>query len=359
MSIIYNNTNCTNINYDDTVLDKVIYDTTTVYLRTRTVTYYSESDSTKTAQIAPGSKVDLSSSYAASKSGWSFVGWRKDKTASGSVESSVTMGESNLSLYAVYRASVTVSYNGNGATSGSTAGETKYRYYNNGNTVNPSFTLKSNGFARSYYNFVNWRQGSTSGTARNPGSSVTLTSNTIFYAAWTAQTQSNVTVTKSNVITAINNWASVRTLVEFGRVFTSAPSVSISGDWEQRVVLTRKTYTIVTSTHQQGGGTWNVTVTAKGTAYANNSASGIATVKGQFSASINNWQGGSRNISFGRTFKSPPTVDWWSPNPSASALASDWTITISNITTTGFKISWGASTGGATHDLGWIAEGSV
>ncbi len=358
MSIVYNGTTCTDIKYNDTILDKVIYDDVVVYERTRTVTYYSESTNTKTAQVVPGSNVDLSSSYAASKSGWTFVGWRKDKTASGTVESSITMGNNPLSLYAVYRASVTVSYNGNGG-SGSVASETKYKYYNNGNTVNPSFTLKSNGFSRSYYTFVNWRLGSASGTAYNVGASVTLSSNTTFYAAWTAQTQSNITVTKTNVITAINNWVGVRTLVEFGRVYVSPPTVSISGDGEQRVVLTRKTYTIVTSTHQQGGGTWNVTVTAKGTAYANNSASGIATVKGQFSASINNWAGGSRTISFGRTFKSPPTVDWWSPNPSSSALAMDWTINITNITTTSFTISWGAQTGVATHDLGWIAEGPV
>ena len=33
-----------------------------------------------------------------------------------------------------------LSYSGNGATSGSTASQTGYRYYNNGSTTNPSFT---------------------------------------------------------------------------------------------------------------------------------------------------------------------------------------------------------------------------
>lgn len=295
-------------------------------------------------------------------SGWTAQGWCTSNSATASVVvsngGSVTLS-SNATYYGKYAMTITLSYNGNGATGGSTSAQTGTRYFNSGNYSNPSFTLRSNGFSRTYYNFVNWRMGSTSGTAYNAGARVTLSTNTTFYASWTAQTQSNITVTKSNVTTAINNWAGVRTLVEFGRVFVSAPSVSISGDNEQRVVLTRKTYTIVTSTHQQGGGTWNVTVTAKGTAYANNSASGIATVKGQFSASINNWAGGSRTISFGRTFKSPPTVDWWSPNPSSSALAMDWTINITNITTTSFTISWGAQTGGATHELGWIAEGPV
>lgn len=178
------------------------------------------------------------------------------------------------------------------------------------------------------------------------------------YAVWSAKTTANKTVSKS-VTTALNNWAGVRTLVQYGVTFASNPSVSISGDSEQRVVLVKQTYAIVTSAHAQGGGTWSVTVTAKGTAYDSASASGIGSATGSFTASIKNWQGGSKTISFGKTFKSPPSVNWYSPNPSSSALASDWTINITNITTTGCTISWGASTGGATHELGWIAEGSV
>lgn len=294
-------------------------------------------------------------------SGWTALGWCTSNSATASVVvsngGSVTLS-SNATYYGKYSTTITLSYNGNGATGGSTSAQTGTRYFNSGNYSNPSFILRNNGFSRTYYNFVNWRMGSTSGTAYNAGASVTLSANTTFYATWTGATSSK-TITKSNVVTAINNWAQVRTLVEYGATFASNPSVTISGDNEQRVVLTQKTYAIVTSTHQQGGGTWNVTVKISGTAYNSASASGIGTAKGQFSASINNWQGGSKTVSFGRTFKSPPTVNWYSPNPSSSALASDWTISITNITTTGCTISWGAQTGGATHELGWIAEGPV
>ena len=150
MSISYNGTNLTVLKYGSTELDKVVYNNTIVYQRI-TVNYYCENSIYKSTKVISGNNVDLSSANAASKSGWSFVGWRKDKTASGSVESSITAGTVDINLYAVYKATITLSYNGNGATSGSTASQTGYRYYNNGNTTNPSFTLRSNGFTRTNY----------------------------------------------------------------------------------------------------------------------------------------------------------------------------------------------------------------
>ena len=178
---------------------------------------------------------------------------------------------------------------------------------------------------------------------------------------WNAATTSK-TITKT-VKTAINNWNQVRTLVEYGATFSSNPSTSIVGvgsySNEYRIVLTKQTYCIVAPTHSTGSGTWDANVTIKGTAYNSASASGIGTAKGSFTASISNWQGGSKTISFGKTFKSPPSVNWYSPNPSSSALASDWTINITNITTTGCTIRWGAQTGSASHELGWIAEGNI
>ena len=183
MPVNYNNTTLSIIKYNNTELDKVIYGTSTVYQRI-TVNYYCENTVYKSIKVITGSSVSLASSNAASKSGWSFIGWRTDKTANGTVQSSITAGTSTINLYAVYRQSITLSYNGNGATSGSTASQTGYRYYNNGNTVNPSFTLRSNGFTRTNYEFVNWRMGSASGTAYNAGASITLSSNSTMYAYW-------------------------------------------------------------------------------------------------------------------------------------------------------------------------------
>lgn len=194
MSVSYNGTNLSIVKYESTELDKVIYNDTTVYQRI-TVNYYCENTVYKSVKVISGNNVDLSSSNAANKSGWTFLGWRLDKTASSNVQSSIIADTVDINLYAVYRQTITLSYSGNGATSGSTASQTGYRYYNNGSTTNPSFTLRSNGFSRTNYRFVNWRMGSASGTAYNAGSSVTLANNTTFYASWTAiYTASTLTI---------------------------------------------------------------------------------------------------------------------------------------------------------------------
>ena len=131
-------------------------------------------------------------SFTPTKSGWEFVGWRQDTAANGNVLSGLAMGDTPMTLYAVFRQTITLSYNGNSATSGSTAAQTGYRYYNNGNTANPSFTLRSNGFSRTSYTFIKWALGSASGTQYAAGASVTLAANTTMYAVWKASS-ANVT----------------------------------------------------------------------------------------------------------------------------------------------------------------------
>ncbi len=229
-----------------------------------TVTYNIDSGNTQTQQFSTGESVITGLNFTPSKSGYTFVGWREDTTASSSVLSSKTMETSNMTLYAVFSQNVTVtkyngsssattetkakyynngnaanpsftlsqnglsgwtaagwttstsatgstavsnggsvtlssnatyygkytqtitlSYSGNGNTGGSTASQTGTRYYNSaGNYSNPSFTLRSNGFTRTNYSFVNWAMGSASGTKYNAGATVTLSANTTFYATW-------------------------------------------------------------------------------------------------------------------------------------------------------------------------------
>lgn len=327
-----------------------------IYPNAGMVTYHVDTNVTYTEEVDIDESILNPSTFTPSKSGWTFVGWRKDTAANGSVLSNEVMTGDDVVLYAVFQQNITLSYNGNGATSGSTANQSGTRYYNNGNASNPSFVLRNSGYSRTGYNFTNWRMGSTSGTAYNAGASVTLSANTTFYASWIARTVSK-TITKT-VTTAINNWSGCRTLVLYdGNVFVSNPTITM--DSNDTVRVNQKTYSIIVANHATGGGTWTVNVTAKGTAYEVASASGIGTASGQFTATIDNWSGGTRTINFGRTFKSPPVVNWYTPDPSRDSLAEDWTINITNITTTGFTISWGANTGSASHELGWIAEGAV
>ena len=335
---------------------RMYYENDRVYPNAGNVIYHVDTSISYTEEVDIDDSVLSPTTFTPTKSGWIFVGWKEDTYANGIVLSNKVMTGDSIDLYAVFKQTITLSYNGNGATGGSTTNQSGIRYYNNGNITNPSFTLKTNGYSRTGYNFTNWRMGSTSGTAYNAGASVTLSENTTFYASWTARTISK-TITKT-VKTAINNWYGCRTLVLYdGNVFVSNPTITMNSNDVVRV--NQKTHSIIVASHATGGGTWTVNVTAKGTVYEVANASGIGTASGQFTAKIENWSGGTRTINFGRTFKSPPVVNWYTPDPSSSSLAEDWTINITNITTTSFTISWGASTGGATHELGWIAEGPV
>ena len=160
--------------------------TTTKY----TVTYYINKN-TQTQQYKTGENV-LKPSFTPSISGWTFIGWRENNTATSSVLSSKTMGNSNITLYAVFRQTITLSYNANGGSS-TPATQTGYRYYNNGNVANPSFTLAA-AIARSGYTFQYWRLNGTSGTAYNAKGSITLSSNATMYATWVSNAVTVATV---------------------------------------------------------------------------------------------------------------------------------------------------------------------
>ena len=84
-----------------------------------TVTYDYEtnggSSATKTsATVNYGSTIDLTPT--ATKTGYTFVGWNTNKTATTGL-SSLTMGTSNVTLYAIYKKDVTITFNKNGAAS--------------------------------------------------------------------------------------------------------------------------------------------------------------------------------------------------------------------------------------------------
>lgn len=121
------------------------------------------------------------------QSGWTPLGWCTSSSATASIAqnngATITLS-SNATYYGKYSQTITLSYNGNGATGGSTAAQTGTRYYNSGNYSNPSFSIRANGFSRTSYSFVNWAMGSTSGTRYSAGANITLSANTTMYAIW-------------------------------------------------------------------------------------------------------------------------------------------------------------------------------
>lgn len=157
------------------------------YNQTITVTYYDDSTTAKTTSgtryynsIGNVSNPKFTLTQSA-KSGWTARGWSTGTSGNAAItyeNGAEFTRESNVVIYGMYQQSITLSYNGNGATSGSINSQSSVRYYNsNGNYVNPLFVLAANTFERAYYTFSSWDIG-------RPGATVTLDRNTTANAVW-------------------------------------------------------------------------------------------------------------------------------------------------------------------------------
>lgn len=102
------------------------------------MTYHVDTGITYQEEVDEGASVLSPTSFTPTKQGWTFIGWRQDTAASGTVLTSLAMGDNPVVLYAVFRQAVTVTYYNGSTAASSTSG---YRYYNSGNVANPSFTL--------------------------------------------------------------------------------------------------------------------------------------------------------------------------------------------------------------------------
>lgn len=170
--------------WEDVKLAKAYLGDIKVYSAGNVVTYMVDTDLAYKEEVDSDASCLSPATFTPIKEGWTFIGWREDTTASGDVLSSKVMGDEPITLYAVFAQEITLSYNGNGSTSGSTESEEGTRYYNNENIDNPTFTLSANGFVKTYYNFIKWAIGSASGTQYAVGDSVILSASTVFYAVW-------------------------------------------------------------------------------------------------------------------------------------------------------------------------------
>lgn len=230
MGLIFDITNINNVLLDKdgeiTELNELILDTTLVWSKC-SVNYYVDDSIAHTQNYVYGQSI-LSPSFTPTHSGWTFIGWREDKIASSDVLLSKTMERSEINLYAVFEQTVTLSYNANGGSS-TPSSQTGTRYYNNGNEVNPSFTL-SNGISRSGYTFRAWSLNSATGTTYNADSKITLTENAIMYAVWyQSKTISGTAGGMNGTFQSGGSWEGT---VSFGVTFASPPTVTteVSGN---------------------------------------------------------------------------------------------------------------------------------
>lgn len=173
----YNNTVVKKMNFNGQKVKKWYHNGVKVFSSGNIVTYNVDTGTSYQEEVDSEATVLSPKTFTPTKSGWTFVGWRTDKTASSSVIQSMTMGDDPITLYAVFKRTLTATFSGNGATSGSVSAIYATQYYNNGNYNNPTITLPANGFTRTNYRFTGWSLGAV-------GAKVTISANTTVNAQW-------------------------------------------------------------------------------------------------------------------------------------------------------------------------------
>lgn len=225
LDISYDNSNteATSTNLQD-VIDEIWKELSLRALRDYEVVYMVDTGIGYKENVTLGSTALLPTSFTPTKEGYTFVGWRSDSVASNEVLPECTVGEDPITLWAVFRKEVILTYNGNSQTAGDNFTSVDYIYYNNGNILNPTFTLVNNSFTKTNYKFVNWALGSVGGTQYAPGATLNVTSDTTLYAVWTPTKQTGSYSTKAGYA------AYTYYTVYFPVAFATTPSVSLTSD---------------------------------------------------------------------------------------------------------------------------------
>lgn len=139
-------------------IKKAYLGTEKIYSAGSTVTYYVDSNTSYTEEVDSDASCLNPTAFTPSKSGWTFVGWRENTTASSSVLSSKIMGDEPISLYAVFSKPVTVyTYDGHvNDNDGEPWTQSGTVYYNNGNVLGAS--IEAYGCDGVYSNFRGYAQ---------------------------------------------------------------------------------------------------------------------------------------------------------------------------------------------------------
>lgn len=173
----YGNSVVKKMNFNGQKVKKWYHNGVKVFSSGNIVTYNVDAGTSYQEEVDSEATVLSPKTFTPTKSGWDFVGWREDKTASSSVLQSKIMGDDPMTLYAVFKRTLTTTFNGNGATSGSVSAIYATQYYNNGNYNNPTITLPANGFTRTNFKFTSWNLGAV-------GDKVTISDDTTVSAQW-------------------------------------------------------------------------------------------------------------------------------------------------------------------------------
>lgn len=175
----YENTTIKKMTYNGQKVKKWYHNGVKVFSAGNVVTYYVDTDNIHTEEVDSEASCLSPTTFTPSKTGYTFVGWRNDTSASSDVLTTRIMGDEPISLYAVFKRMLTATFDGNSPTSGSVASISAAQYYNNGTTLDPTITLPANGFTKTNYIFTKWDLG-------DPGITIVLTADTTITAQWMA-----------------------------------------------------------------------------------------------------------------------------------------------------------------------------
>ena len=146
-----------------------------------------------------------------------YIGTSSSATTTSYTYSWSPTSDRTISIYVVQRYSIT--YNGNGATSGSTS--TTYKRHGT------NATIASNGFSRTGHTFQGWATSSSGSVRYDPGDSYTTNANEVLYAVWEANTLTNTYYYRNKGGT---NTSTTQTF-SYGESFTTLTASNISNEY--------------------------------------------------------------------------------------------------------------------------------
>ena len=207
-----------------------------VWVANYEVTYLGNSNSGGTppgsTSIAPGGSVAAAANTGTLvKTGFVFGGWN---TNSGGTGTTYEPGESfipasSLNLWALWLTPYTVSYDGNGNTSGTAPSDA---IWGSGQTATAS--SNSGSLSRTGYTFAGWQTSSTGGTSYVAGSGTfTITADVTLYAKWTVVSSGNSpgnSNSNSNNSSATPSTPLIPRVVPRGPVGPPTPAVTRTSD---------------------------------------------------------------------------------------------------------------------------------
>ena len=130
-----------------------------------------------------GSSLTLSD-VTPTRSGYEFLGWDTNKsshTATYAKKGAYTT-DSDVTLYAIWRKTITITYNANSGT-GTVEASSCYKY---NAEATCSITFRENGYSRTGYTFTGWALGQNGAISYNANTAYNIAENTTVYAGWKA-----------------------------------------------------------------------------------------------------------------------------------------------------------------------------